>query len=173
WPGEEAIIQTLRGEGDEDQDEQDEPVDEDAGAQGNEEDESMSLVGKTFIIEDDGAEYTWVFKADGKLRVSGGLAGEGADGEYEQEGEEVFIEVGGFELEARYDGETFEIVEDERPHYPGFYEEEIKRITMLGDGRQLDWKLTRNGLIIETPDKKPCKHAYVFKIERCHHPPID
>jgi alpha-L-fucosidase len=161
WPGEEVVIRTLRAEGDEDEDED-----------GNEE-EFVPLAGKTFTIERDGAEYTWVFKADGKLRVSGGLAGEGADGEYEQEGQGVFIEVGGFELVATYDGEKFEIAEDERPHYPGFYKEEIKRITMLGDGRQLDWELTRKGLVIKTPDKRPCKHAYVFKIERHHHPAID
>ena len=173
WPGEEAVIETLRAEGDEDEDEQDEPADEDPGDEGNEEDEAMSLAGRTFTIEDDGTEYTWEFKADGKLRVSGGLAGEGTDGEYEQEGQEVFIVVEDLELEGTYDGETFAIVEDEGPRYPGFYKEEIKRITMLGDGRKLDWKLTRKGLVIETPDKKPCKHAYVFKIERYHRPPID
>jgi hypothetical protein len=81
--------------------------------------------------------------------------------------------VAGFELEGTYDGEEFKIIEDEAPEYPGFYRQEIKRISMLGNGRQLDWKMTRKGLIIETPDKKPCKHAYVFKIERYHHPPID
>ena len=26
--------------------------------------------------------------------------------------------------------------------------------------------------IIDTPEKKPCEHAYVFKIERYHHPKI-
>ncbi len=158
WPGEEAIIHTLRIEGDENDDDED-----------DNEDEFVPLAGKTFTIE----EYTWVFKEDSKLRVSGGLAGEGTDGEYEQEGQEVFIEVGGFELEGTYDGEKFEIEEDGAPRYPGFYPEEIKRITMLGDGRKLDWEITREGLVIETPDKKPCKDAYVFKIERHHHPPID
>jgi len=166
WPGEEAVIRTLRGQGDEDEEEEDEEHED--------EDEPIhSLAGKTFTVEMDDAEYTWVFKADGKLRVSGGLAGEGSDGGYEQEGQEVFIEVGGFELAGTYDGETFEIVEDDGPHYPGFYPEEIKRITMLGDGGELDWEVTREGLVIETPDEKPCKHAYVFKVERYHHPRID
>ncbi len=32
---------------------------------------------------------------------------------------------------------------------------------------------TDKGLIIKTPDKKPCDYAYVFKIERYHHPKID
>jgi alpha-L-fucosidase len=251
WPGERAIIQTLRAEGDEDDDEDDDEEDEDeededeedkeeeeeeeigelrealeeieeeidsiragipalqeeiseAEQEGDEEavedlqeemedleqemkelmeeaieikqrideedeDESFPLAGKTFTIE----EYTWEFKEDGKLRVSGGLAGEGTDGEYEQEGEEVFIEVGTFEIEGRYDGENFELEEEGPPHYPGFYPEEIKRITMLGDGKALDWEMTRKGLVIETPDKKPCEHAFVFKIERYHHPKID
>ncbi|MHC4556045.1 MAG: alpha-L-fucosidase [Planctomycetota bacterium] len=167
WPGEEAVITTLRRAGEEDEDDEDEEEHE-------EEDEDIpSIAGKTFIIKDGDQEYTWVFKEDNKLTVSGGEAGDGTDGEYEQEGREIFITVAAFELEGTYDGEEFKIIEDEAPEYPGFYQEEIKRISMLGDGRTLDWKMTRKGLIIETPDKKPCKHAYVFKIERYHHPKID
>ncbi|MHC4437901.1 MAG: hypothetical protein ACYS3S_11115, partial [Planctomycetota bacterium] len=132
-----------------------------------------SIAGKTFTIKDGEEEYKWVFKEDNKVTVSGGEAGDGTDGEYEQEGREIFIEVAVFELEGIYDGENFKIVEDEAPEYPGFYPEEIKRISMLGDGKSLDWKMTRKGLIIETPGKKPCKHSYVFKIERYHHPKID
>lgn len=166
WPSEGAVIRTLRG-ADEESDEDDEDADE-------EKDQDIpSLAGKTFTTQDGDEEYTWVFGEDGKLFVSGGEAGEGTNGEYEQEGQEVFIEVSGLELEGVYDGETFEIVEDDSSHYPGFYPEEIKRITMLGDGRKLDWEITREGLVIETPDRKPCKHAFVFKIERYHHPKID
>ncbi|MHC4534203.1 MAG: hypothetical protein ACYS6K_09635, partial [Planctomycetota bacterium] len=166
WPGEEAIIGTLRGASEEDEEEEKD--------EGYEEKEDVPLIaGKTFTVEDDDEEYTLVFKEDGKLTVSGGEAGEGTDGEYEQEGHEVFIEVAGFEVEAIYDGEEFKIIEDEATEYPGFYRQEIKRISMLGDDRSLDWKMTRKGLIIETPGKKPCKHAYVFKIERYHHPKID
>jgi len=169
WPGEEAIITTLRGAGEEDEDEEDEEEQE-----GHDEDEDIpSIAGKTFTIEDDDAEYKWVFKEDGKLTVSGGEAGDGTDGEYEQEGREVFITVAAFEIEGIYDGENFKIIEDEAPGYPGFYPQEIKRISMLGDGKKLDWKLTRKGLVIEIPDKKPCKHAFVFKIERYHHPKIN
>lgn len=43
---------------------------------------------------------------------------------------------------------------------------EISRISMLGDGKDLKWYYDETGLIIETPDKKPCEHAFVFKIER-------
>ena len=166
WPGEEAVIGTLRGASEEE--------DEEDADEGHEEIEDVpSLAGKTFTIKDADAEYKWVFKEDGKVFVSGGEAGEGIDGHYEQEGQEVFIEVAAFELEGTYDGEEFKIIEDEAPGYPGFYPQEIKRISMLGDGKSLDWKMTRKGLIIETPGKKPCKHAYVFKIERYHHPKID
>jgi len=167
WPGEKAIIKTLRAQGEE-EDEEEEDEDEDEDEEGDEE-ESIPLAGKTFTI----GEYTWEFKEDGKLRVSGGMAGEGADGEYEQEGTTVFISVSTYETEGTYDGEKFTISEEQAPSYPGFYKEEIKRITMLGDGRKLDWKLTNKGLVIETPDKKPCEHAFVFKIERHHHPKID
>jgi alpha-L-fucosidase len=169
WPGEEAVIRTLRtaDSNEEDEETEDEEADEDEGI--------PSLAGKTLTTERGGAEYTWEFMEDGRVRVSGGLAGEGEEGWYEQEGDEVFIEVGDFELEGSYDGEELEVYaeEDDAPHYPGFYPQEIKRITMLGDGKELDWEMTREGLIIETPDRKPCKHAYVFKIERYHRPPID
>jgi len=47
--------------------------------------------------------------------------------------------------------------------YPG----EIKSITMLGDDKELAWELLeKKGLKIRTPEMKPCKHAFVFKIVR-------
>jgi len=168
WPGEEAVIGTLRGASEEEDSEENQDGDEGH----NEIEDVPSLVGKTFTIKDDDQEYKWVFKENGKVFVSGGDAGEGIDGQYEQEGREVFLTVAAFELEGTYDGEEFKIIEDEAPEYPGFYPQEIKRVSMLGDGKSLDWKVTRKGLIIETPDKKPCKHAYVIKIERYHHPKI-
>jgi len=185
WPGEGAIIKTLRLESeeeededeedwDDDEDEDDEDWDDDEDEDHDDDEDVPSLAGKTFILERPDAEYTWEFKEKGRVTVSGGMAGEGADGTYEQEGEEVFIRIGTFRIEGTFDGEEFDIEEREgAPRYPGFYPEEIKRITMLGDGRTLDWEMTREGLVIETPDRKPCKHAYVFKIERYHHPKID
>jgi alpha-L-fucosidase len=162
WPGEKAVIKTLRAQGLEADKDDTEPAAD-----------TPSLAGKTFKIEDGDEEYTWVFKADGKARVSGGEAGDGVDATYKQDGTDVFISVASLNLEGTYDGETFTIKEDEESGYPGFYKEEIKRITMLGDGKDLDWKLTRKGLVIDTPEKKPCEHAFVFKIERYHHPKID
>lgn len=48
------------------------------------------------------------------------------------------------------------------------FPDKIKSITMLGDGKELDWELHEDGITIQTPDKKPCKHAFVFKIVRKH-----
>ncbi|MGC8545942.1 alpha-L-fucosidase [Athalassotoga sp.] len=49
-----------------------------------------------------------------------------------------------------------------------FYESEIKSIKMLGVDKTLSWKMTKEDLKIQTPEKRPCDHAYVFKIERKH-----
>ena len=78
---------------------------------------------------------------------------------------EIFAEIG------YYDGETFTLGENEKPDYPGFYKEEIKRITLLGDDKDLEWIMTKQGLAIQTPEKQG-KYAHVFKIERYHHPKL-
>ena len=44
------------------------------------------------------------------------------------------------------------------------WESEIKSIKMLGISEELEWSLTDEGLTIETPDTKPCEHAYTFRI---------
>ena len=78
-----------------------------------EEDESMSLVGKTLTARvGDDEPTTWVFRENGEVMVSGGEAGEGLDAYYKQDGRKVYIEVAGFELEATYDGKTLEFTED-------------------------------------------------------------
>jgi len=46
------------------------------------------------------------------------------------------------------------------------YSKEIKSVKMLGVDQELDWELTSSGLVIKVPAKKPCEHAYVFKIIR-------
>ena len=71
------------------------------------EDKVPSLVGKTITASVDGDEAVkWEFMENGKVFVSGGEAGEGFNGYYEQEGQNVSIEVDEFRLEASYDGET-------------------------------------------------------------------
>ena len=45
-------------------------------------------------------------------------------------------------------------------------EKDIKNIKMLGVEKELEWHFTDNALVIKTPDKKPCDHAFVFKIKR-------
>jgi len=46
------------------------------------------------------------------------------------------------------------------------YDSEISSVRMLGVDRDLKWSLTKDGLVVERPDEKPCEHAYVFKITR-------
>jgi len=48
----------------------------------------------------------------------------------------------------------------------GLYETEIESVSMLGDGKELSWELTKEGLSVELPETKPCEHAFVFKIVR-------
>ena len=155
WPGDKAVIKTLRTA---------------HGKEGTAE-KLPSLVGKTLTMEWGGDEYTFHFGEGGEAIVMGGEGGDGMEAEYEQEDGEVFIEFGDMELEGIYDGQALSFSEeDETPRYAGFYPEEVKRISMLGDGRDLDWEQTPEGLVIDTPDSKPCQHAYVFKIERYHRP---
>jgi alpha-L-fucosidase len=167
WPGERAIIKSLR----------------DASVMVKNEDlpkwaraeKSIPLAGTKWELEDEeeeGVVYKYEFYEDGKFRVAGGEAGEGVDGTYNQVGEAVYLAVGSFKWMGRYDGTEFKTEDGGSPTYPGFYREEIKRITMIGDDKELEWVMTLQGLVIKTPDKKG-KYAFVFKIERYHHPRID
>lgn len=167
WPGEMAIIRTITGP---DVREEGEDEDEDVVIEG-----ITSIVGRTltFKDEEDEVEYSFDFKEDNLVIISGGKAGEGAEGYYDQEGDEVYVEFEDIEQQFLYDGGNLIIEEEGGPAYPGFYREEIKRISMLGDGKELAWELTEEGLIVEMPKKKPCEHAFVLKIERHHHPVLE
>jgi alpha-L-fucosidase len=50
--------------------------------------------------------------------------------------------------------------------WTGLYPSEIASITMLGDGNQLKWEMTKEGLLVDTPRVKPCDYAFAFKIVR-------
>lgn len=54
------------------------------------------------------------------------------------------------------------LIEELKTLYPG----EVRSVQMLGAEQELDWSLTDEGLKVKPPDKKPCEHAYVFKIMR-------
>jgi alpha-L-fucosidase len=177
WPGESVLIKTLR----------------DGSVKTKNEDlpswaqvkTDFPLAGTTWQIVDEEDEeeegegdedeeteiYTYEFFADGKFKISGGEAGKGRTGEYTQVGQDVYLQLGEWGWMGKYDGKEFVTVDEESPHYPGFYQQEIKRITMLGDDKDLDWVMTNRGLIIKTPEKQG-KYAHVFKIERHHHPKI-
>lgn len=51
-------------------------------------------------------------------------------------------------------------------HVLGIYEEEIMSVSMLGIEDALEWRIDEEGLKIKTPDRKPCEHAFVFKIQK-------
>jgi alpha-L-fucosidase len=161
WPGERAVIRTLRAQGLEA-----DKVDAEGA-------DIPSIEGKTLNIRFEREKIKLVFKEDGEVLISGGEAGEGMIGHYKQDGADVGISVAQVKIYCTYDGEELEMQEDESPAHPGFYKEEIKRISLLGDGKSLDWKLTRKGLVVEMPDTKPSDYAHVIKIERYHHPKID
>jgi alpha-L-fucosidase len=167
WPGETAIIKTIRAIGPEAV-----KVVVPEWAKG----EVKSLAGTEWDLaglrRDSTTKYHYVFKENGEFHISGGSRyGAGVDGKYEQVGSAVYLSVGGSSFEGKYDGDKFTRSSSARPNYPGFYKEEIKRITMLGDGKDLEWVMTKQGLTIETPEKKG-NYAYVFKIERYHHPKL-
>ena len=46
------------------------------------------------------------------------------------------------------------------------YPSEIRSVKMLGIDKELKWSITKDGLVVEMPEEKPCEHAYVFKITR-------
>jgi alpha-L-fucosidase len=48
------------------------------------------------------------------------------------------------------------------------YPSEIDSIHMLGAEEELGWAMTPAGLTIETPARRPCDHAYTFRIARKH-----
>ena len=169
WPGEKAVIHTIRETGIK--------IDEEDIPEWARADQSIPLAGTTWNIEGSEpieGEFKYEFGEDGKFHVSGAETGEeGVDGEYTQVGINVYLNVGTFAWAGKYDGEEFTVGGAPQPRYPGFYKEEIKGITMLGSEGELDWVMTPRGLVIKTPEGKPCKHAYVIKIERFHYPQID
>lgn len=47
----------------------------------------------------------------------------------------------------------------------GYWKEEIRKITMLGDGRELGFVQDGTALTVTLPDEKPCETAWVLKLE--------
>ena len=160
WPGKMAVVTSIRGK-------------DTSLIEGIDPGDGLSVLGKTIITTiDDDELYSFTFKEEGEFIVSGGEAGGGLEGFYEQIGERVYMEMVTEKLLAVYDGDTLDFVDEGGPAYPGFYKEEIKRISLLGHDEDLQWRLTRGGLMVEMPDEKPCDHAFVIKIERYHHPKL-
>ena len=147
WPGDKALIASIRATGLEAKN----AVIPD-WAKGE---EVKSIVGTEWFIkgeddedddEDDDVEAShYMFKEDGELFIKGGEAGDGIDVDYVQIGKEVIMSFGGFTWSGQYDGNQFKVSDDISGNYPGFYKEEIKRITMLGSDEELEWAFTGVG----------------------------
>lgn len=45
-------------------------------------------------------------------------------------------------------------------------EDDIQSVSMLGVDEELEWSFSDDGLTIKIPDKQPCEHAFVLRIER-------
>jgi len=45
-------------------------------------------------------------------------------------------------------------------------ERDISGVKMLGVDKDLEWSFSEDGLIIKTPETKPCEYAFVFRIDR-------
>ncbi len=45
-----------------------------------------------------------------------------------------------------------------------YLKEPIEKVSMLGTKEKLRWEQTSEGLVVYTPSKKPCDHAFVLKI---------
>lgn len=164
WPGENALIKTIKASG---------PKADEIEIPDWVKIESFKpITGTEWDVESQGTEYHYKFTSETEFFVSGGTAGEGMTGIYTQAGEDVSFKIGGFSWNGTYDGEEFKVGGSGAPNYPGFYAEEIKRITLLGDDEELDWVMTKRGLVIKTPEKQG-KFAHSFKIERYHHPKLD
>jgi len=166
WPGDKAVITTIKAQGP-DADKVDVPD----WAKGE---PSIPLAGTKWDIKNDEGEEDnhYEFRENGEFFVSGGDAGEGVEGTYTQSGKNVSLKVSGFSWGGTYDGKQFTPGGGGGASYPGFYKEEIKRITLLGDDKDLEWVMTTQGLIIKTPNKQG-KYAHTFKIERYHHPRLE
>jgi len=84
-----------------------------------------SLAGRAISFEIEGDEYTWKFRDDYMVDVTGGIAGTGMIGIWEQEGPMVYVQVAGEGWDAFFDGEGLEIVEDDFD-WDEFFEEEFE-----------------------------------------------
>jgi alpha-L-fucosidase len=163
WPGDVAVIESIRlsGPGAREQKVPDWVMPKTA----------PSLAGTNWDVEFEGEEEEVIVKVEfinkNEFRLSGG---ETAEGTYEQVGSVVDMKIGTEKFQGFFDGKKFAF-EDFRSQYRAFYPEEVKKISMLGDGKELEWVMTRHGLAIKTPEKRG-DFAYVFKIERHHIPPM-
>ena len=78
------------------------------------------LVGNILTVEDDGEEITLIFKKNNEVFISGSEFGNGVEATYEQEDDEVILQIGDEEILLKYNGERLEF--DEEEYYPEGYD---------------------------------------------------
>jgi len=117
----------------------------------------------------------WVTDASGETVEGPEEWTPGDKGGFELNADGTYHAEGLFEAEGNYTFEkgilTLDTGDEEAEvqYFPGYYiyPNEIKSVTMLGDGKELEWELVKGeGLKIKTPKEKPCEHAFTFKIVR-------
>ena len=116
----------------------------------------------------------WRIYGEGPTRMEGGAYAEmaGGEGKIQYTAEDIRFTVKDnilFAICLDWPGKEATIhslrrLEEELSIY--WTDEDIKSIKMLGVDKKLEWSFSDEGLTIKTPDKKPCDHAFVFKIQR-------
>ncbi|MHC4207602.1 MAG: alpha-L-fucosidase, partial [Planctomycetota bacterium] len=182
WPGDELVIRTFgQEEDDEDDDDEDEEEEEEEDDDDEDEEEEEMREALEGLEEEIDSIREAIEALEEEISEAEDDEEEEAVEELEDEMKELLREMKGLKAEQRELRERLEEEEEEEDEEEDededeedevevehrlLYESEIKSITMLGDRKKLKWRLTDEGLVIETPKKKPCKYAYSFKIVR-------
>lgn len=71
---------------------------------------ALSIAGKTVRTKKLDEVYTWAFSKNGRVRISGTMAGDGIDAEFKQDGDKVSIWNNKMTIDCTYDGENLGVL---------------------------------------------------------------
>jgi sugar phosphate isomerase/epimerase len=83
--------------------------------------DTPSIVGKTFEVDG----YTWVFKKNGVVTVTGDAAPNGLDGKFKQDGKNIFAKIGPYSFAGIFDGTNLDIIDMEQEEETPGYNKEV------------------------------------------------